>query len=130
MHDPLTVAFRISNPFRKRGYAGHEWHPPLVTIWHKDPEKRGSDDSCDWFGNHRRLNAREQKLAMAIAGSVPDPLRDQWFLEAYHEWRRRRGLRWHPRWHFHHWRFQLHLRERQEPAKGMAIGEERKDGAS
>lgn len=45
MHDPMTVAFEIKSPFKdKNGYA-----KSLVTIWHKDPEKDGTDDSCGWF---------------------------------------------------------------------------------
>lgn len=37
MHDPCTLVFDIRWPLR-------------VTIWHVDPERDGSDDSCDWFG--------------------------------------------------------------------------------
>jgi len=45
MHDNKTVAFEIKNPFvKKRGY-----RPSIITIWHVDPEKDGSDDSCGWF---------------------------------------------------------------------------------
>lgn len=57
MHSPLTVAFEIRSPFRDKklnqifpnGYR-ESW----VTIWHKDPEKDGTDDSCGWFirGRH------------------------------------------------------------------------------
>ena len=37
MHDPMTLAFRM----RLFGYEiGH--------IWHRDPERDGSDDSCGW----------------------------------------------------------------------------------
>lgn len=52
MHDPMTVAFEIKYPWKSRpskhypeGYRG-----TFITIWHRDPEKDGSDDSCDWFG--------------------------------------------------------------------------------
>ncbi len=44
MHDPMTVAFDIRWPFKdKSGY-----RPSIVTIWHVDPERGGSDDSCGW----------------------------------------------------------------------------------
>jgi hypothetical protein len=48
MHDPMTVAFDIPNPFARRW--GESWfsRPALVTIWHVDPEADGSDDSCGW----------------------------------------------------------------------------------
>jgi hypothetical protein len=29
------------------------WLPHLVTVWHRDPERDGGDDSCDWFGGKR-----------------------------------------------------------------------------
>lgn len=52
MHDPMTVAFEIRSPFRDKpsemfpeGYRRH-----FITIWHKDPCRDGSDDSCRWFG--------------------------------------------------------------------------------
>lgn len=46
MHDPHTQAFRIKNPFSKDEYGPYA---TLFTIWHKDPEIGGSDDSCGWF---------------------------------------------------------------------------------
>lgn len=50
MHDPLTVAFEIRRPWpqRRRLLGGAHYYPSLVTIWHKDPERNGTDDSCDW----------------------------------------------------------------------------------
>ena len=51
MHDPMTVAFDVKSPFR--GKPTHFWpkgyRNTLVTIWHVDPERGGSDDSCGWF---------------------------------------------------------------------------------
>lgn len=52
MHDPMTLAFTIPNPFTRRKF---EWSPdpyysPLIEVWHVDPERRGDDDSCDWHG--------------------------------------------------------------------------------
>jgi hypothetical protein len=128
----MTVAFQIKNPFLpahelSRGY---KYRPPLITIWHVDPEKGGSDDSCDWFGSRRPLNAREQALADAIGELThvlgnepfyPDPrlygrephnyeVQDAPIKElrkARYEWARRRH-RWHPRWHVWHWHLQIH----------------------
>lgn len=45
MHDPMTVAFEIKLPFRSE----KNKYKSLITIWHVDPEKDGSDDSCGWF---------------------------------------------------------------------------------
>ena len=49
MHDPMTVAFDIRWP-----WFWMKNRPQLITIWHVDPEKDGSDDSCGWFirGRH------------------------------------------------------------------------------
>ncbi len=44
MHDPMTLVFRIKSPFKRNGY-----RPSLLDIWHVDPEKDGTDDSCGWF---------------------------------------------------------------------------------
>lgn len=55
MHDPMTVAFEIKYPWRgkpsqfsPKGYRG-----TFITIWHVDPEKDGTDDSCGWFKRSR-----------------------------------------------------------------------------
>lgn len=46
MHDPMTQAFVIRLPrFLRRSEYGGE----IATIWHVDPEKDGTDDSCGWF---------------------------------------------------------------------------------
>src|SRR5687767_14141855 len=70
MHDPMTVAFEIKYPWRKypKGdkYFPDGYREPFITVWHVDPEKRGSDDSCDWFGRRRKLNDRERALTEAI----------------------------------------------------------------
>lgn len=75
MHDPNTVAFQIRWPFRS--------HPTpmcpegsrrtLVTVWHRDPEADGSDDSCGW--SYPRLTERQRERLKGIAWS-----------EAYEPW--------------------------------------------
>lgn len=53
MHDPMTVAHEIKWPFKdKFGY-----RKSLITIWHVDPEKDGTDDSCGWFPRSRHGDA-------------------------------------------------------------------------
>jgi len=47
MHDPMTVAHEIYLGAKKKKN-GH-YRSPLITIWHVDPEKDGTDDSCGWF---------------------------------------------------------------------------------
>jgi hypothetical protein len=44
MHDPCTVAHEIKAPWKRSG----GYRPPLVTIWHVDPQSDGSDDSCGY----------------------------------------------------------------------------------
>jgi predicted transposase YbfD/YdcC len=55
MRDPKCVAHEIRNPFSKDKYAH------LITIWHVDPEKDGTDDSCGWFMRDRHLNQENLK---------------------------------------------------------------------
>lgn len=45
MFDPMTVAFDIKSPFKNK--FGNK--NILITIWHVDPCKDGTDDSCGWF---------------------------------------------------------------------------------
>jgi len=63
MHDPHTVAFEIKYPWKRKpcklwpkGYRA-----TFITIWHVDPEKDGTDDSCGWF--KRARHGDEQMLA-------------------------------------------------------------------
>jgi hypothetical protein len=50
VHDPLTVAFEIKYPWKRYSKFWPKGHrDTFITIWHKDPELRGSDDSCGWF---------------------------------------------------------------------------------
>lgn len=52
MHDPMTVAHEIKWPKKdKWGF-----RPPFITIWHVDPERDGTDDSCGWFVRSRHVD--------------------------------------------------------------------------
>lgn len=53
MHDPHTLAFDI-HLGKKKNKKGH-YKDPFITIWHKDPEKDGTDDSCGWFMRERHF---------------------------------------------------------------------------
>lgn len=72
MHDPLTVAHEIKIPlFFKRENTLYrdnrkEWQfYQLATIWHKDPERGGSDDSCG-FG-YIRLTKKQREICRNAA---------------------------------------------------------------
>lgn len=107
MHDPLTVAFEI------------EW-PIHITIWHKDPEKDGTDSSCMHRIWYRKLNSREKALSQFIYdGEIifdnrphyPNSREHFWYQELKilrREWRARRTpyIPW--QCHFWHWRLQIH----------------------
>lgn len=51
MRDPMTQAFQICLWYRTSKLGNKPWKywVPLFTIWHVDPEKDGTDDSCGWF---------------------------------------------------------------------------------
>jgi hypothetical protein len=51
MHDPMTVAHEIKYPWRgeKSKMSPKGYRSTFITIWHVDPERGGSDDSCGWF---------------------------------------------------------------------------------
>lgn len=55
MHDPMTVAHTIKYPWKSRPskHWPNGYRSPLITIWHVDPEKDGTDDSCGWFKRPR-----------------------------------------------------------------------------
>lgn len=71
MRDPMTVAFEIKSPFRRapdkfwpKGYRN-----TIVTIWHVDPERDGTDDSCGWFKRARHGNKETlTKIERAFSG--------------------------------------------------------------
>lgn len=54
MHDPHSLIFTIPNIFIPKGKYGYR--PDLIRVWHVDPEKDGTDDSCGMFIRHRHLN--------------------------------------------------------------------------
>lgn len=55
MHDPMTQAFQIPWRYSTRTIGNKPWRywEPLITIWHVDPCKDGTDDSCGWFMRSR-----------------------------------------------------------------------------
>jgi hypothetical protein len=88
MHDPLTVAFEIKYPWRHYSRAERkkattpfdkEWRRTyrnsFITIWHKDPELHGSDDSCGWFTP--RFSQETKDICKTLAG---DEAREPWFM--------------------------------------------------
>ncbi len=121
MHDPLTVCFDIKYPWRGKPtkFSPKGYRDTFITIWHKDPCTDGSDDSCDWSGSKRKLNPAERALLRAIYDMEPilhNPpfypdheahLRFTKVDEAKWKWLKRSRFRWHPRWHFWHWRIQV-----------------------
>lgn len=115
MFDPLTVAFEIKYPWKGKGRL---YRDAFITVWHKDPCKDGSDDSCDWSG-HKKTNPQIKAMGEAIwhletildnkpmYPDHPAHLRFQPVKEAYYAMRKRSKFRWHPRYHFWHWRISV-----------------------
>lgn len=86
MHDPMTVAFEIRYPWKAypaskaRGEFERNYRRSFITIWHVDPEKDGSDDSCGWFMRVRHGNKDMfEKIKRAFA-SEWDGEHIGWFL--------------------------------------------------
>jgi len=133
MHDPLTVALEIRYPWLAHSKAERlanqseftqTWRAPFITIWHLDPEKDGSDDSCDWSNQKGKLNAKEKAVAVAVMDledildngpHYPDsqehkawqPLHGA-ILDLLRKPSRTHWWQVHPRWHIWHWSIQIH----------------------
>lgn len=68
MHDPMTVAFQIRYPWPwPRMSAGKIVlrRDSFITVWHVDPERDGTDDSCGWFRPHL---TKDQKSTLKHLG--------------------------------------------------------------
>lgn len=123
----MTVAFSVRRPWPRRTVHETErrlygrWYwPTIVTIWHVDPERDGSDDSCDWFGRKRTLHPQERAIFEALIDletlldnrpHFPDSREHRAFQplkSAVWALTRRRRARLHPRWHVWHWQVQIH----------------------
>ncbi len=60
MHDPTTLAFSIKWPWKGK----HDYRHSIIDIWHCDPCKDGTDDSCGWF---KRSRHGDKKVLEKIA---------------------------------------------------------------
>src|SRR6266850_1233431 len=79
MYDPMTQAFDIKYPWRKYGKTGRDefqrsYRESFITIWHVDPEKNGTDDSCGW--SRPTLSKDQWARIKSIAG---DEAREPWY---------------------------------------------------
>lgn len=61
MHDPLTVAHEIRWPWKNK----HGYRNSILTIWHKDPEKDGTDDSCGY--SRPKLTKEDREYIQEVA---------------------------------------------------------------
>ena len=83
MHDPMTQAFQIPYPWKKYGKSGRNefersYRSPFITIWHVDPEKDGSDDSCGW--SRPKLSKDQRARIKSLAGDeAREPHFQQYF---------------------------------------------------
>lgn len=78
MHDPNTVAFEIKYPWfhtLQMGKTRYRYWPSFITIWHVDPERCGSDDSCGWF--RPPFTEVQREIVKTLAS---DEARDPWFM--------------------------------------------------
>jgi hypothetical protein len=111
MHDPMTVAFEIKSPIkRKSELCPNGYRSSIITIWHVDPEMDGSDDSCDWFGNRRtKANGWYPAALDDYASMSQDTQRAIDFV--WWMWRDKLGRPWwkHPKYHFWHWQIQVYF---------------------
>lgn len=77
MHDPMTVAFKIKYPWKQKPsqFWPQGYRDTFITIWHVDPEKDGTDDSCGWFkrsrhGNKEILQKIEREFAFELYNEI------------------------------------------------------------
>lgn len=78
MHDPMTQAFQIKLPiWRTSMLGGKPWRyfRDFITIWHVDPERGGSDDSCGW--SRPRPTEKQREIIKWLAH---DEVRNPWFM--------------------------------------------------
>jgi len=80
MHDPSSVAHEIKYPWRKYGKKGtndfdRSYRETFITIWHRDPEIGGSDDSCGWF-----TPPFSKELKSIVQSLASDEAREPWFM--------------------------------------------------
>jgi len=119
VHDPLTHLGDLHWPWGGEVFAGKRYRPVVATLWHVDPERDGSDDSCGWAYPH--LTPAERAWVRNLIYRPDDNLQS-WFGGAQdHDervWRLGRTIRlykslrrpwWrHPRWHVWHWRLTIY----------------------
>lgn len=63
MHDPMVVAFTIRRPWpaRRSSTSGWRWWPPIITVWHVEPDGRDALTVCRprsawrWHVHHWRI---------------------------------------------------------------------------
>lgn len=130
----MTVAHEIRYPWFAYSKAEREanknnafiqiYRAPFITIWHVDPEKDGSDDSCDWF-NHKRKRGPLERALQEDMWDLETILDNEPHYPASREHKAFQPLRsavqailcqpsrthwWqiHPRWHLWHWNIQVH----------------------
>lgn len=111
MHDPMTVAFDIAIPkfWRKKKF-GIRGRIELVTIWHVDPEKDGSDDSCDWAGRKKTRENGWYPVMLDGYHELSDEAKEavDFFWWAFRHKLTSRPWWRHPHFHIQHWQIQIH----------------------
>ena len=126
MHDPLTVIHTFHWPRthtrvwkNKEASGQYTYKNPFITLWHKDPERDGSDDSCGWFSPHltrkelewcKELIEYPHDNLQSFFGDAQDTHEMRWRLAVIiRNYKKSKRPWWrHPRWHIWHWRIQVH----------------------